>query len=65
MKELTTMKETLFLVKIVVILVLALLDKSPVRITPVDALMKELTTMKETLSLAKIVVILVLALLVK
>jgi len=64
-KELPTMKETLSLVKMDVILVLALLDKSPVRITPVDALIKKTHTMKETLSLAKMVVILVLALLDK
>jgi len=48
-----------------VILVLALLDKSLVRITHVAALMKAVPIMKETLSLVKIVVILVPAPLAK
>jgi hypothetical protein len=59
------MKEALSLVMMVVILVLALLDKSLVRKIPVDAIMKELHTMKEILSHAKMVVILVLVLLDK
>jgi len=59
------MKETLSLAKMDVILVLALLDKLLVRITPVVALMKETHTMKETLSLVKMDAIIVLALLVK
>jgi len=59
------MKETLSHAKIIVTLVLALLDKSPVRITHVAALMKETHIMKEILSLHPIVVIIVLALLDK
>jgi len=65
MKVLHTMKEILSLAKMVVILVVALLDKSLVRKTHVDALMKDLHTMKEILSLAKMDVIIVLALLDK
>jgi len=52
MKETHIMKETLSLVLMDVILVLALLDKSPVRITPVDALIKAVHIMKEIHSLA-------------
>jgi len=59
------MKETLSLAKMVVILVLAPLDKLLVQITPVAVLMKETHIMKETLSLVKMDAIIVLALLVK
>jgi hypothetical protein len=65
MKVLHTMKEILSLAKMVVILVVALLDKSLVRKIHVDAVIKVLHTMKATLSLAKMDVILVLALLDK
>jgi len=51
-KELHIMKETLFLVKMDATLVLALLVKSLVLITPVVALMKETHIMKEIHSLA-------------
>jgi len=54
------MKETHSFAKMDATLVLALLVKLLVRITPVAALMKETHIMKETLSLAKMVVILVL-----
>jgi len=64
-KVLHTMKETLFLAKTDVILVLVLPDKSLVLIILVDAVIKVLPIMKEILSLAKTDVILVLALLDK
>jgi len=54
MKEKLTMKEILSLAAMVVILVLALLDKSLVRKILVNkhAIMKAVHTIKETLSLA-------------
>jgi len=64
-KELTIMKETLSLVKMDVILVLAHLAKSLVLITHVVALIKEQTIMKETHSLPKMDATLVLAILDK
>jgi hypothetical protein len=65
MKVILTMKETLSLVMMIVILVPVLLDKSLVLKILVDVIMKELHTMKEALSLAMMVVILVLVLLDK
>jgi hypothetical protein len=65
MKVILTMKETLSLVMMIVILVPVLLDKSLVLKILVDVIMKELHTMKETLSLVMMVVILVLVLLDK
>jgi len=62
MKAAHIMKEIQSLVRMDVILVLALLDKSLARKIHVDALMKKIHTMKETLSLAKMAVILVLVL---
>jgi len=62
MKEIHTMKETLSIAKMDVILVLVLLDKSLARKIHVDANTKATHTMKETLSIAKMDVILVLVL---
>jgi hypothetical protein len=50
-KVVLTMKVTLSIAKMDVILVLALLDKSLVLKTHVDAIMKVIHTVKETLSL--------------
>jgi len=65
MKVLHTMKETLSLAKMVVILVLVLPDKSLVRKIHVDVIMKVIHTMKETLSLVLMDAILVVVLLDK